>query len=286
MRDPLARRQQSRAGALPEVGRARRWARRSSRPMPIRSGCERDRSGWHRVGRPRRRGCYPLILLVSLVGIGSLEAPAEDAKVGHAAAELLPFEPRRALFQHDQPGEKTSEKVVWSRMPVEGEANRYRIDVPGVSAALLERTGDGSIRIVSHWDHRKGHRIDYEPPTLLLPARLVAGEEHEFVSQVVVYDTGDGSREASGKCIHRVRLVAGGEKVSTPAGELDVVRVDLEREVDVPIAKARVTIELGFVPGVGRVVERTLEELSFFGFVGKRERSSLRLIEERPVSDD
>lgn len=246
------------------------------------------------MDRPHRRGLlgfFPLILVAkllvaTLVAIGSSEARAGDPEAGYTAAELLPFEPRRALFQHDLPREKKSEQVRWSRMPVEGDGNRYRIEVPGVSAALLERAEDGSIRIVSHWDHRKKHRIDYDPPTLLLPARLVAGEEYEVVSQVVVYDTSDGSREAGGKCIHRVRLVAGGEKISTPAGEIEAVRVDLTREVDVPIAKARVTIELGFVPGVGRVLERTLEELSFFGFVGRREQSNLRLIEERPTSDD
>lgn len=247
--------------------------------------------GEQRVLRPRLRGLLGCLRLVfaavaSLAAIGPAEARAGDPESGYTAAELLPFEPRRALFQHDLPREKKTEQVLWSRMPVEGDGNRYRIEVPGVSAALLERAEDGGIRIVSHWDHRKGHRIDYDPPTLLLPARLVAGEEHEVVSQVVVYDTSDGSREAGGKCIHRVRLVDGGEKISTPAGELEVVRVDLTREVDVPIAKARVTIELGFVPGVGRVLERTLEELSFFGFVGRREQSNLRLIEERPVSND
>lgn len=256
----------------------------------VRSGREVDlAAGGLCARRPRLRGLrgfFPLIVIASLGAIGPAGARAEDPEAGYAAAELVPFEPRRALFQYELPRDDISEQVLWSRMPVEGGGNRYRIEVPGVSAALLERAEDGSIRIVSHWDHRQGHRIDYDPPTLLLPARLVAGEEYEIVSQVVVYDTRDGSREASGKCIHRVRLVAGGEKISTPAGDLDVVRVDLSREVDVPIAKARVTIELGFVPGVGRVVERTLEELSFFGFVGKRERSSLRLIEERPVSND
>ncbi len=218
----------------------------------------------------------------SLGAIGPAEARAADPEAGYTAVELLPFEPRQALFRHDLPREKKSEQVRWSRTPVVGDGTRYRIEVPGVSAALLERAEDGSIRIVSHWDHRKGHRIDYDPPTLQLPARLVAGEEYEVVSQVVVYDTGDGSRKASGKCIHRLRLLEGREKISTPAGEFEVVRVDLTREVDVPIAEARVTIELGFVPGRGRVIERTREELSFFGFVGKREKSSLELIEELP----
>jgi hypothetical protein len=257
------------------------------RPLP--SGKRSDRPGRHRARRSHLRGLlriFRVVFIASLGVIGSAEARSEDREVGYTADELLPFEPRQALFQHDRPREKTSEQVLWSRAPVEGEGNRYRIEVPGVSAALLERAEDGSIRIISHWDHRKGHRIDYDPPTLLLPARLVAGEEHEVVSQVVVYDTRDGSREASGKCIHRVRLVAGGERLSTPGGELEVVRVDLTREVDVPIAKARVTVELGFVPGVGRVLERTLEELSFFGFVGRREQSNLRLIEERAVAHE
>ncbi len=256
-----------------DSGRTRRASRARS------SSSETEKGRFRRAASSWR-----LLVCLSLVSVGMGQpdpARADSPEAPIAAGDLLPFEPRRASFRLRHAKEGDWETVSWSRTPVRGQASRVRVEVPGVSAALLERADDGSIRILSHWDHQAGHRIDYDPPTILLPARLIEGEETRFVSQVVVYDTSDGSREASGKCVHTVRLV-GRESLETRAGRFDVVRVDLSREVDVPIAKARVTIELGFVPGRGRVLERTVEELRFFGFVGKRESSVLELVEELP----
>lgn len=223
-------------------------------------------------------------LLVALVlglafAAGVLTA-AEDAERAptFTASELLPFAPRRARFRLREPDGKTRE-VAWSRLPAPGGATRWRIEVPGVQAELLERGEDGRVQILAHWDYRKGHRIEYEPPALLLPARLEPGVESRSESDVVVYDLQDGSKEMSGTCVHRVRLV-GQRAIDTPAGSFSAVRVDLSREVDVLIADADVTIELAFVPGRGRVLERVVEEVGFFGFGVTREQHALELVAE------
>jgi hypothetical protein len=76
-------------------------------------------------------------------------------------------------------------------------------------------------------------------------------------------------------------------RLPAPAGAFRAVRVDLERSVDVLVADARVTIELGFVPGRGEVLERTLQRVSFLGFGGTRERRSLELLAEGdPIGGD
>lgn len=138
--------------------------------------------------------------------------------------------------------------------------------------------------MLTQWDYRGGHRIDYEPPALLLPARLEPGVQGHSESRVTIHDL-DGGRAKTGTCVHDVRLV-GESIVETRAGAFRSVRVDVARSVDVLLADARVTIELAFVPGRGRVLERMVQRVSVFGFGGKRERSSLELLAEGDAAGD
>jgi len=214
---------------------------------------------------------------------GNAEEEGELAPT-FAASELLPFSPRRARFLLRE-ADGTTREIAWSRLPAEDGEERWRVEAPGLQAALLERGEDGRVQILSHWDHRKGRRIDYTPPALLLPALLEPDAESRSESEVVVYDSESGTRKTSGTCVHVVRLV-GERTVETPAGRFRAVRVDLSRTVDVLIAGARVTIELAFVPGRGRVLERIVERVRFLGFGGGRELHVLELLaESRPGED-
>jgi hypothetical protein len=211
-------------------------------------------------------------------GSGVSRAEGDGGRVASlSASELLPFSTRRAHFLLREADGKTRE-VTWSRRAFAEGGDRWHIEVPGLQAELLERGKDGRVQVLTQWDYRKGHRIEYDPPALLLPSRLEPGVESRSESRVVVYDLG-GAKTASGTCVHRVRLV-GESTIETAAGQFAVVRVDLERAVDILIADARVTIELAFVPGRGRVLERIVERVRFFGFGGGRELRVLELLAE------
>jgi len=221
-----------------------------------------------------------LVMVLALACTARASGAAEDGEPAPAfgASDLIPLSPRRALFLL-RTSDGSTREVTWSRLPVPEDGERWRIEVPGVQAELIERGEDGRVHVLTHWDYQKGHRIEYEPPALLLPARLEPGAESRSESHVVVYDVEDGSKTASGTCVHRVRLV-GETTLDAPAGDLTAVRVDIDRTVDIFIADARVTIELAFVPGRGRVMERVVERVSFFGLGGGRDRRTLELVAE------
>ena len=222
-------------------------------------------------------------LAVALLVVPMTSAESADSRSGFSAEDLLPLSARRARFLLRGPDGVTSE-VQWSRLPVAGSANRWRIEAAGYQATLLERGGDGRLQILTQWDYRMGHRIDYEPPALLLPARLEPGVEGHSESRVVIHDLDGGGRK-TGTCVHDVRLV-GESVVDTPGGAFRSVRVDVTRSVDVLVADAHVVIELAFVLQQGRVLERTVQQVGLFGFRGTRERSSLELLREGDAAGD
>lgn len=225
---------------------------------------------------------FALVLGLGIALLAAPESSAEDAgsHSGFSAEDLLPLSARRALFVLRLADGETSE-VQWSRLPVAGSESRWRIEAVGHQATVLERGEDGRLQIVTQWDYRKGHRIDYEPPALLLPARLEPGVVGHSESRVTIQDL-DGGGTKTGTCVHDVRLV-GENMVDTPGGAFHSVRVDVTRNVDVMVADAKVVIELAFVLQRGRVLERTVQRISLFGFGGARKRSSLELLAEGDV---
>jgi len=260
---------------MPGAPGSDRYAQPGRRGHPLRHA---------RSGRAARALAVAAALAFVAPGDGWAAEEAAGPEGGFRAEELLPFSPRRARFRL-QPSEGEPREVAWSRLPSADQEGAWRVEVAGVQAALLVRDEAGAIRIRTHWDYTKGQRIDYEPPALLLPPRLAPGAEGRSESDVVVHDLDSGRKRASGTCVHRARWV-GEQAVETPAGRFRAVRIDLTREVDVPIADARVTIELAFVPGRGRVLERTVERVRFFGVGGGRERRVLELVAEQDPPED
>jgi len=210
---------------------------------------------------------------------GDLQPSGEEVSASLSASDLMPLRERHARFQVTV-GDREPREVEWSRLPAPATGeDTWLVSLQGFRSELLRRDENGDIRVIQHVDVSEGARIEYHPPALLLPAVLDAGQVYESRSEISVFDLKSGARRASGTCRHRVRILSRGV-VETPAARSEGVTIAIERAVDVPLADSNTTIEITFVPGRGRVLERVLTKLRVLGFSRHRELQRFELVEE------
>lgn len=140
---------------------------------------------------------------------------------------------------------------------------------------VLVRTPDGSVALAEQSDASDGSTVRFTPPLLLAPARLAAGDRPAADSQADTSKAGAADRDP-GRAQRSMHLAAA-ERVRTPLGEFDALRVDATFTMKVPFASMRRETSTWVVPGRGPVATRSDERILVMGIV-PRNRAETRVL--------
>lgn len=140
---------------------------------------------------------------------------------------------------------------------------------------VLVRTAEGSVALAEQTDASDGSTVRFTPPLLLAPARLGAGDRPAADSQADTSKAGAADRDP-GRAQRSMHLAAA-ERVRTPLGEFDALRVDATFTMKVPFASMRRETSTWVVPGRGPVATRSDERILVMGIV-PRNRAETRVL--------
>ncbi|MFO0962416.1 MAG: hypothetical protein U0625_05855 [Phycisphaerales bacterium] len=149
---------------------------------------------------------------------------------------------------------------------------RWRRTAPE-GARIVGRGDDGAVRLHEQTDAKDGATTLFEPPLLLAPARLKAGEQVD--SDATVSVVRGAARDIDGGRAKRSVRIAGVDRIRTPLGEFDALRVETEFAMKVPFASLRRDSAVWVRPGFGPVAVRLDERMLVMGVVPRDRREAL-----------
>ncbi len=198
--------------------------------------------------------------------------PAPGAMLG--AEDCEPLAARRERWATVAvPGEATKPAAA-VEVTYEQDGERVvRRDAAGTR--VLVRTAEGSVALAEQTDASDGSTVRFTPPLLLAPARLAAGDRPAADSQADTSKAGAADRDP-GRAQRSMHLAAA-ERVRTPLGEFEALRVDATFTMKVPFASMRRETSTWVVPGRGPVATRSDERILVMGIV-PRNRAETRVL--------
>lgn len=140
---------------------------------------------------------------------------------------------------------------------------------------VLVRTADGGVALAEQFDASDGSTVRFTPPLALAPARLAPGDAPSAEAEAHTGKAGADDRDP-GRAQRSIRIGAA-ERVRTPLGDFDALRVDATFSLKVPFASMRRETSAWVVPGLGPVAVRSDERILVMGIV-PRNRSETRVL--------
>jgi hypothetical protein len=147
-----------------------------------------------------------------------------------------------------------------------------------VREQLFRLGDDGSVALVEEKNHIEKVEVVFDPPLLVLPARIETGATFESSGRMTVHPLGDrskvkvkGTYDDSGSCEGAVR-------VSTSGGEFDVWKIKSVFTADLPPSKVRNETESWLSPTSGPIVERRSERTTVLGVPVRKNEEAWVLI--------
>lgn len=198
-------------------------------------------------------------------------APVSASNAGDAAVDLTPYtrlRPATGAFEVVRTGEPTRE-FAWSVAPA--GAGRWRVRLEGLREIEFVVGADGAVAIAREDDGPSGVRIVYDPPLLAGPAAMAVGESRTSRGQATVAALDTGRVRGEGSYRSTLEFV-GVRRVETAAGAFDAAVLRNIRELDLGVARVRLTIEtsLADADAAGEVMERVSEETTALGLFTTR----------------
>jgi len=183
------------------------------------------------------------------------------------------LEPTRATIERwGVVGEATAFEV---RMSVTGNEDNERWSRSEPSATrVMGRSKAGEVTLVEQTDSSDGSTTRFLQPLVLAPPVLRAGEECTSTS-VVVTVRGDAVDNEGGRAQRSMKL-ASDDRIRTPLGECNALRIDSVFTMKVPFASMRRETSTWIRPGDGPVAIRSVEKILVMGVV-PRNRSEMRV---------
>lgn len=135
------------------------------------------------------------------------------------------------------------------------------------SVRTLSRAADGGVLLDSQTDGADGTTTRFDPPIVLAPGVLRAGEEPASGAAVITERGEMRDREGSAQRSMRIAAV---DRVRTPLGEFDAVRVDSVFSMKMKYASLRRESSTWVRPGSGPVAVRSEERILVMGVVPRR----------------
>jgi hypothetical protein len=198
--------------------------------------------------------------------------PASGAML--ASTDCEPLAARRERWARVAGPDEAPKAPVVGDVTYEHDGARVvRRDAAGTR--VLVRATDGSVALAEQTDASDGSTVRFTPPLLLAPARLAAGDTPSADSQANTSKAGAPDRDP-GRAQRSMRLAAA-ERVRTPLGEFEALRVDATFTMKVPFASMRRETSTWVVPGRGPVATRSDERILVMGIV-PRNRTETRVL--------
>ncbi len=194
--------------------------------------------------------------------------PQTDAQVLSSNVE-----PTRATIERwGVVGEATAFEV---RMSVTGNEDNERWTRSEPSATrVMARSKTDEVTLIEQTDSSDGSTTRFLQPLVLAPAVLRAGEECTSTS-VVVTVRGDAVDNEGGRAQRSMKL-ASEDRIRTPLGECNALRIDSVFTMKVPFASMRRETSTWVRAGDGPVAIRSVEKILVMGVV-PRNRSETRV---------
>jgi hypothetical protein len=151
---------------------------------------------------------------------------------------------------------RDDEPAYTAHVSVEPEADHWRTTIETLYSSTFSQRDDGAIQTLRDEDAADSVAVDYDPPFVALPPRMIVGRPFEGFCRVRITDLDSGADRDAGTCTYRIELL-GRRRVSTPAGRVDGYLVRTTRHLKLRLAEARVTTDAVYLPGRGIVREQT-----------------------------
>jgi hypothetical protein len=199
----------------------------------------------------------------------STAAPAADAAL--PAHDIEPMSPGTQRWAEVDPG--TGHVGVPFEVRTEPGTGRVeRID--RTSQRTLVRDAVGAVLLAEQRDLDDGAVTRFVPPLLLAPPTAIAAQPWESESGV---ETRRGNAiDREGGRARRTASIGAAERIRTPMGTMDTLRVDSVITMKVPFASMRRETSTWVRPGHGPVAVRSDERILVMGIV-PRDRRELRV---------
>ena len=228
-----------------------------------------------------------MVLLAAPLAIVGCASPQDTVRGNGAVFEVLEertlkpdaevqcqiLEPTRATTERWAPtGDGAPFEI---RTSVSGNAGseRWTRSDP-VTTRVLARNTAGDVTLIEQTDASDGATTRFQPPLVLAPALLRAGEECTSTS-VVQTIRGNAIDNEGGRAQRSVKLTSY-DRIRTPLGEFNALRIDAVFTMKVPFASMRRETSTWVRSGDGPVAIRSVEKILVMGVV-PRNRSETRV---------
>ena len=135
------------------------------------------------------------------------------------------------------------------------------------SVRTLGRAADGGVLLEAQTDAADGSTTRFDPPIVLAPGVLRAGEEPASGAAVITERGEMRDREGSAQRSLRIAAI---DRVRTPLGEFDAIRVDSVFSMKMKYASLRRESSTWVRAGTGPVAVRSEERILVMGVVPRR----------------
>lgn len=213
------------------------------------------------VNRPRSALCIGLVALAIQAGCQTPRATDTVASpVTHTALSHAPPVTRLQIFPI-----KTGQGQIGRRIGSQARqitdyrieplgTNQWRWTLQGVRVVQLRIADDGGIHLLSEEEIAEAVIVEYDPPLVLVPARLTMNRPLERKTYMKVKNRTDQSLRDEGWCTYKIELV-GQWSVTTPTGTFNAFVLQTERQIDLRLAEVQVRAISSYAPGIGQVAE-------------------------------
>lgn len=209
------------------------------------------------------------ILWLSAAASAHASMPAQQTGAGELApwrASELPLEV--------QDGDGPWKPVRWVMQSVPEESARYRAVLTPRRASLVQRDGDGTLRVLQQEIEGKDTRLVYDDPILWLPADMRPGQtwvERGRVRQTTLA----GKPKRQGTYVQRMRLV-GQVDLQLDGRPVSAWRVQQTTEVTMGWVELVIEASTDYVQGVGLVRQEMTTTSRAYAVFGGRSVERLR----------
>lgn len=164
---------------------------------------------------------------------------------------------------------------------------RFRVDSTGETLDREQRLRvrqDGAVVLVEEVNHGEGVEVVFEPPLVVLPARVEPGAMTNSTGQMTVHPLGNRARVRAKGSVNERTTCLGAVRVVTPRGSFVAWKIQSTLDADLGASRVSNTTELWLVPEVGIIAERRREKTTVLGLAIRNNTEAWVIVEPAPTS--
>jgi hypothetical protein len=134
---------------------------------------------------------------------------------------------------------------------------------------------DGSLVSTAVLDRREQAISQFNPPLLLMPAEIPAGDQRRGEAAMRVMDSENSSKLRETGKAWRTIVYAADQRIRTPLGEFVAKRLEIEFKADLRLAEAHEQTTLFIVPEIGLIAQQSRETVKVLGAFSDTKRRTI-----------